>query len=78
MLDRDFGDHDRSRFADQIRGQHSQQVRVAVRLIAQSVGKGRSDWTIFGTQKQIYMRDFITITTQCFADVHGHGADSKK
>ena len=46
VLDRDFGDHDRCRLADQIRGQHCQQVRVAVRLIAQSVGKGRSDGTI--------------------------------
>lgn len=68
-LDGDLRDHHRCRFDSQVRGQHCQQVRVAVRLVGQGVGKCHADRTSLVTDQQIDVRNFVTIAAQGFADV---------
>ena len=71
-LDCHLGDHHRRRFHGQVRGEHSQQIDVAGRLIGQGVGERGSNRTILVTDQQIDVGNFIALAHQGFANIKRH------
>lgn len=71
-FDRHFRDHDRSRFANQVRRDDGEQARVAGTLCRECVGKSHAHWTVLIANEQIDVGDFIAVANEAFADKHGH------
>ena len=69
ILDRDFGNHDRRRLGQEVRGQHGEQRSEPVLVVGQAMDpEGRFGRTAARSNEQIDMRDFVAVANQRLSD----------
>src|SRR5262249_53265299 len=72
-LDRDLGDEDGGGLYGQVGREDGEEIRVALALAGESVGKGVADGAVFAADQEVDVSDFVAFADEGFADVHGHG-----